>query len=119
MLYPFSKLICFSFIFKLLGPIEEITYSVMSYLWVNVNDVISDSLSLGQNVNINLAEIIPVIDYHAMGSFYRYKGGLTTPGCDQVVQWTVFQNPLYISRAQVSMLDYQKTQHKKTQHKKT
>lgn len=60
------------------------------------------SSSTGRNVDnsINLSEIIPVIDYHAMGSFYRYKGGLTTPGCNQVVQWTVFQNPLYVSKDQ-------------------
>lgn len=32
--------------------------------------------------------------------YYRYEGGLTTPGCNPIVQWTVFANPVKISSAQ-------------------
>lgn len=35
------------------------------------------------------------------GSYYRYFGGLTTPGCEQVVEWTVFDTPIGISATQV------------------
>jgi carbonic anhydrase len=34
--------------------------------------------------------------------FYRYSGSLTTPKCDQIVTWTVFDNSLVISEQQVS-----------------
>ena len=67
-------------------------------LWIAVENASGNDL----DGVVNLSEMIPVNNYHAMGSFYRYKGGLTTPGCDEVVQWTVFKDPLYISEDQVS-----------------
>ncbi|XP_067943862.1 carbonic anhydrase-like [Watersipora subatra] len=38
------------------------------------------------------------------GNFYRYYGGLTTPGCNQIVKWTVFETPIGISAAQMTTL---------------
>lgn len=37
-----------------------------------------------------------------MNDFYRYKGSLTTPTCNEVVTWTVFSNPIGISSTQMA-----------------
>lgn len=34
-------------------------------------------------------------------SFYRYQGSLTTPFCQEIVTWTVFDNPVSVSKKQV------------------
>ena len=32
-----------------------------------------------------------------LGNFYRYQGSLTTPGCSEIVAWTIFDSPITIS----------------------
>ncbi|TRY76000.1 hypothetical protein DNTS_010902 [Danionella cerebrum] len=38
-------------------------------------------------------------------SYYRYSGSLTTPGCNQAVEWTVFHQTLPISKNQLQSMD--------------
>jgi len=44
-----------------------------------------------------MAQLLP----EDLNTFYRYNGSLTTPGCNEVVQWTVLKQPLQISRDQL------------------
>ncbi|XP_071500612.1 carbonic anhydrase 14-like [Diadema setosum] len=49
---------------------------------------------------ISVADLLP----RNTDRFYRYAGSLTTPPCNEVVTWTVFQEPITISRNQLSAL---------------
>ena len=35
------------------------------------------------------------------GKYFSYEGSLTTPGCDEVVEWILYKKPLEISETQV------------------
>ena len=36
--------------------------------------------------------------------FYRYNGSLTTPGCDEIILWTIFKQPVEISQEQINRM---------------
>ncbi|XP_046906700.1 carbonic anhydrase 4-like isoform X2 [Hypomesus transpacificus] len=50
-------------------------------------------VELHHNMSIN--DLLAGVD---LTRFYRYLGSLTTPTCDEAVVWTVFQEPIRISR---------------------
>ena len=37
-------------------------------------------------------------------TFYRYEGSLTTPGCNEIVTWSVIRDPATVSEAQLDIL---------------
>ena len=47
-----------------------------------------------------LEQLLP----YDLTSFYRYSGSLTTPPCHESVVWTVFYEPVQISKAQVEKI---------------
>ena len=47
---------------------------------------------------LKLKELVP----HKTNSFYRYRGSLTTPNYNEIVTWTVFKKPIFVSERQVS-----------------
>ena len=36
-----------------------------------------------------------------LDDYFYYEGSLTTPTCDEVVQWIVYEEPIEISQEQV------------------
>ncbi|NXT97190.1 CAH14 anhydrase, partial [Buphagus erythrorhynchus] len=54
----------------------------------------------GQTVAIPSFSIRDLLPVH-LDRYYRYNGSLTTPPCFQSVLWTLFPQPVHISRAQV------------------
>jgi len=50
-----------------------------------------------EGVKINPMDLLP-----AKRAFYRYPGSLTTPICNEVVNWYVMQNPIEMSEAQIA-----------------
>ncbi|XP_006799631.1 carbonic anhydrase 4a [Neolamprologus brichardi] len=49
--------------------------------------------------SISLAQLIP--SEKNLTAYYRYKGSLTTPGCTESVIWTLFENPIPLSKEQL------------------
>lgn len=54
--------------------------------------------------NINLRRIFPAISSRA---YYNYPGSLTTPGCNEVVNWIVYGNPSSVAPPEVRVLFFQ------------
>uniref|UniRef100_A0A673Y1U7 protein-tyrosine-phosphatase n=1 Tax=Salmo trutta TaxID=8032 RepID=A0A673Y1U7_SALTR len=45
----------------------------------------------------------------SLGSYYRYTGSLTIPPCSKVVEWIVFNRPVFLSYKQVKQQDHVKS----------
>lgn len=57
-----------------------------------------------EGVKINAMDLLP-----ADHGFYRFPGSLTTPICNEGVQWYLMKNPIEMSAAQIA--EYQNYYH--------
>ena len=59
------------------------------------------------NINtFSLLDLIPDNVVNGAYDYYRYSGSLTTPGCYESVIWTVFEDTIKITQAQVCVHNY-------------
>lgn len=68
------------------------TFSSVSFLSLSDTEV-------DINQTFSITELIGDVD---LTKFYRYMGSLTTPNCSEVVVWTVFHEPINVSKTLVS-----------------
>lgn len=71
-------------------------------LWENIPEPGKETKVDG--LKINPADLLP-----ADRSYYRFPGSLTTPICNEVVQWYVLKHPIEMSQAQIT--EYTKHYH--------
>ncbi|KAK2712355.1 hypothetical protein QYM36_011145, partial [Artemia franciscana] len=71
-----------------LGPIVDMLSEVR----------IAETNTSRANLGFRLNDLLPM----DLGKFYRYRGSLTTPNCNEAVFWNVFSNPIIASTEQVS-----------------
>ena len=63
-----------------------------------------DALNDGKpkyDAEIDLTDWLEDID---TDSYFHYEGSLTTPGCNEVVQWVVFKDIIHVRQDQVSYI---------------
>ncbi|KAM8986380.1 uncharacterized protein PRD47_018602 [Ara ararauna] len=71
--------------------------------YANILKHLSSIRYAGQRTSIpsfSIRDLLP----SRLDLYYRYNGSLTTPPCFQSVLWTLFQQPVHISRAQLEQL---------------
>ena len=66
----------------------------------SIFSISGDTASLDNK--IKLSSILRSPKGKRLGSYYRYRGSLTTPPCSEIVEWTIFKDPIIISQHQVN-----------------
>nr|XP_020016218.1 carbonic anhydrase 15-like [Castor canadensis] len=74
---------------------------------LNFSAIVSDLKNVSSpGVSVNLTSTFPLASLlpgaSGLSRYYRYSGSLTTPGCEPVVLWTVFESTIPIGREQVA-----------------
>ena len=72
----------------------------MDSFFVNVDRVIKQGTKAVLSEGVKLGQFLP----KNLDNFYRYNGSLTTPGCEEIVVWTIFRERIEISQHQMDVL---------------
>ncbi|XP_051521438.1 carbonic anhydrase 4-like [Myxocyprinus asiaticus] len=67
-----------------------------------INSLISITLP-GTNATLEAMSLDMLIPSHdTLGRYFRYQGSLTTPNCSEAVVWTIFEEPIPLSKEQLT-----------------
>lgn len=64
-----------------------------------LSDISRPNMSTTIKESISLLDLLPKEE--KLRCYFRYLGSLTTPGCDEIVVWTVFREPIQLHRDQI------------------
>ncbi|XP_036767002.2 carbonic anhydrase 4 [Manis pentadactyla] len=64
-----------------------------------LSDITRPEMSTVMKKNISLLDLLP--KEGKLRHYFRYLGSLTTPGCEEMVIWTVFKEPIQLHRDQI------------------
>jgi len=86
------------------GPKSTIDNPEMTKVIENYNKAVDENVTDDDENSF----IIPIPEN--VDTYYRYDGSLTTPTCNEIVLWTVFKDPIYVSASQAetmkNMIDF-------------
>ena len=72
----------------------------LNSFFINVDRVIKQGAKAVLSEGVKLGQFLP----QELDHFYRYNGSLTTPGCEEIVVWTIFKEKIEISQHQMDVL---------------
>ncbi|XP_008301126.1 carbonic anhydrase 15 [Stegastes partitus] len=73
----------------------------------HISQKLSSVAYKGQTAKVKPFPLMSLLPKHNMSQYYRYYGSLTTPPCSQVVVWTLYEVPIYISWSQLAQFTSQ------------
>ncbi|VDQ02240.1 unnamed protein product [Trichobilharzia regenti] len=71
-------------------------------LYQDFGGTLNPNFALKQSYTIDEFDLAKVLTFLNPNRYYRYPGSLTTPPCTENVLWTVFTDPVPVTRVQVS-----------------
>ncbi|KAE8285096.1 Carbonic anhydrase 4 [Larimichthys crocea] len=89
-----------------LGFFIDVVYSDNIHFG-HISQKLSSVAYKGQTTKVKPFPLMSLLPKHNMSQYYRYYGSLTTPPCSQVVVWTVYEVPIYISWSQLAQFTSQ------------
>lgn len=74
-----------------------------------ITDQLQEVIKYGTKKSLNMLQLTKLTPA-SITNYFRYSGSLTTPDCDEIVEWFVINEPLYISDEQ--LLEFQSIEDK-------
>ncbi|XP_054849198.1 carbonic anhydrase 4-like [Eublepharis macularius] len=75
--------------------------------WESLSKNLQDVKEKGEDKNLHsTVSLQDLLGPTNLGRYFRYSGSLTTPGCDEVVIWTVFADPILVPSKVVAFFPF-------------